>query len=580
MSGETREGLRIGIDLGTTFSLAARMEGARPIVIPNALGEFLTASAVSIADDGTLLVGAAARARAATHPECTFRNFKRDMGTDREFVFGEHRFTPEKLSALVLRQLKDDVEAALHEPVVEAVITVPAYFGELQRRATQDAAEIAGLRVERLVNEPTAAALAYGLHNLDRELKVVVIDLGGGTLDVTVLEIVAGVIEVQSTAGDARLGGEDFSEMLADHLATRARDSFGVDPRSSSVLAPRFFEACERAKRRLSEAEATRVAMPLPGPHALDAGAIELDVRRAEAEAVWAPLLKRIEGPILRALRDANLAPDAVDEVLLVGGATRMPAMLELGARLFGRMPRHQLPPDEAVALGAAVQMGLKAGDAALDDVVSTDIAPYSLGVAVTSRAAKHALGDLFSPILERGTVLPASRVGVYATTMDNQTEIKLEIYQGEHSLCRDNTHLGDLAITKIPKAPAGEATIEVRFTYDLNGLLEVDVEVGGSGRKHSTLIDRSGGRMSRSDVDQARKAMARLKLHPRDALPNTVVLARAEELFVQLVGDERVLMQRVMTHFRLALEGQDPAVIEAARGDLRAVIAHLQGSR
>lgn len=580
MAGETREGLRIGIDLGTTFSLAARMEGARPIVIPNALGETLTPSAVSIADDGSVLVGAAARARAATHPERTFRNFKRDMGTDREWVCGEHRFTPEKLSALVLRQLKDDVEAATGETVVEAVITVPAYFGELQRRATRDAADIAGLRVERLVNEPTAAALAYGLHNLDREMKVVVIDLGGGTLDVTVLEIVSGVIEVQGTAGDARLGGEDFSEMLADHLAARARDAFGLDPRASGVLAPRFFEACERAKRRLSQVEATRVALPLPGPQALDAGTIELDVRRAEAEAVWAPLLARIEGPILRAMRDANLAPEAVDEVLLVGGATRMPAMLDLGARLFGRIPRHQLPPDEAVALGAAVQMGLKAGDAALDDVVSTDIAPYSLGVAVSSRGAKHALTDLFSPILERGTVLPASRVGVYSTTSDNQTEIKLQIYQGEHSLCRDNTHLGQLDITKIPKAPAGHASIEVRFTYDLNGLLEVDVEVDGSSKKHSLLIDRSGGRMGRAEVEKARKAMTRLKLHPRDALPNTVVLARAEDLFVQLVGEERELMQRVMTDFRIALEGQDPGVIEAARGELRAVIAHLQGAR
>lgn len=565
-------GVRIGIDLGTTYSLVGVLRDGQAEILPNGLGERQTPSAVSIDDDGTILVGAPARARALTHPERTFRNFKRDMGTDREFVHGEHRFRPEELSALVLRQLMRDAEASLGAPVDEAVVTVPAYFGEMQRRATRDACEIAGLPVERLINEPTAAALAYGLQHRDRECRIAVLDVGGGTFDVSVLEIIEGVIEIQASAGDARLGGEDFVERLVDVLSDRAADRWGIDPRRMVHTRARFWEACEVAKRRLSSDEQVEVEVPRPGPH-LHAEPLCLLLTRDDAHALWQPIVERMHPPIRRALRDAGVSARDVDEVVLVGGATRMPVVAELAQTLFERPPLRTISPDEAVAQGAAVQVALKAGDEQLDDLVATDVAPFSLGVSTVESQGRRRLDDVFSPILERGTVLPASRVERFVTAADGQAQIRVEVFQGEHSLCRDNTKLGEYTLEGLPSAPAGEECIDVRFTYDLNGILEVDMTVVSTGETSTLIIERSPGRMSPQQVEQAREALRGLKFHPREALPNTTALARAESLFTELRGPARELLGAAMRAFRLALEEQDPGIIDRRRSELLALV-------
>jgi molecular chaperone HscC len=568
----------VGIDLGTTFSLCAAMKGDAPVLIPNVLGEVLTPSAVSVLDGGEIVVGAAARARAVTHPERTARFWKRDMGTDRTTKLGGRQFSPQELSALVLRTLKADAELALGEPVDEAVVTVPAYFDEGQRRATRDAGAIAGLRVDRIINEPTAAALAYGLHNRHREQRAVVLDLGGGTFDVTVLEIIEGVVEIQSTAGDSRLGGEDFADTLAAHLA--ARLAGGVEAAQAEPVAwARLREACELAKRNLSTADSARVTLP---DLRLRGRAVNVDetITRAAAEAVWAPLLDRLRAPTLRALRDAKLDPARIDEVLLVGGATRTPCVVRFAAQVFGRMPERRLPPDEAVALGAAVQAALKEGHAAVDDMVVTDVAPFTLGVATATRFGSRVVSGVFAPILERGTVIPASRVRTFTTMADNQKEILVEVFQGEHATCAENRKLGTYHLRSLPPGPAGSQAIELRFSYDMNGLLEVEMTVTATGHKETLLIEQTPGRLTPEQIVAARRDLDRLKFHPREALPNTTAMARADSLFIELIGIPRELLGQAIAIFRGALDAQDPNSIADARRRLLDLVEDIERGR
>jgi molecular chaperone HscC len=567
----------IGIDLGTTYSLAAILQGDKPVVLPNAIGELLTPSAVSLGDDGTVLVGAAARARATTHPARTALSFKRDMGTDRKIQLGDRGFTPQELSALVLGSLKRDAEAALGRPVDEAVVTVPAYFGDAQRQATRDAGAIAGLSVERIINEPTAAALAYGLHERHREMKTVVIDLGGGTFDVTVLEILEGVIEIQASAGDTRLGGDDFDLALAEVVAEIIEREHRGAVRDEPQAWARIKDACEAAKKRLSDAEAARVALvdlPVGGGRTIQ---LELPLSRERAEQAWQPLLERMKPPIQRALRDASLRAEQIDEVIVVGGSTRMPCIAKLAAQLFGRLPLRTLPPDEAVALGAAVQAGLKAGDAALGDMIVTDVAPFSLGIDTAERLGRQAVSGLFSPIIERGTVIPASREQTFSTLYDNQDAIKFSVYQGEHSLVRDNTKLAEYTIRGLAPMPAGKHSIRVRFTYDLNGILEIDTTVEKTGKTETFVVEGSTHRLTPHQLKEARAAIARLKFHPREALPNTTLLARADALHVELTGHPRHVVRAAITGFQLALETQDEREIASAREQLAHLLDQLR---
>jgi molecular chaperone HscC len=565
----------VGIDLGTTNSLVALLQDGRPVVIPNRLGELLTPSAVSI-DDGTVLVGAPALARAGLHPQETALSFKRDMGTDRHYQLRGRTFTPVELSALVLRTLKEDAEAFLGRPIDEAVITVPAYFDELQRAATRDAALVAGLVVERIINEPTAAALAYGLHHRQRAFRAAVLDLGGGTFDVTVLEVLEGVIEIQATAGDTRLGGDDFAAALVELIL--ARHPRGASLRENEVALARLRVACEAAKRRLSSEEQTHVVITGLTTRGLAPFDLQELITRADAERAWAGLLARLRAPVLRALRDAGAQPTDISEVLLVGGATRTPVVYQLAAELFGRLPIRELPPDEAVGMGAAVQAALKARDAAVDDLVVTDVTAFSMGIAVASSFAHTHVHGLFEPIIERGTVIPVSRVKSFHTLADGQPRIEIEVFQGEHSLCRDNRKLGQLTVKGLPHKPAGDVSIDVRFTYDLNGLLEVEVTVPSTGQTMSGVFQHTPGRLDAAAIERARKGMEKLKFHPRDALPNVTALARAEALHVELTGEPREYLALAMTALRAALERQEPAVIEPAREQLVAVTAALAG--
>jgi len=570
----------VGIDLGTTYSLVAILQDGVPVILPNALGELLTPSAVSASDDGTILVGAPARARATTHPTATAMAFKRDMGTDRKLHLGSRAMTPQELSSLVLGALKRDAEATLGRAVDEAVITVPAYFGDAQRQATRDAAAIAGLHVERIINEPTAAALAYGLHQRHRELRAVVLDLGGGTFDVTVLEIIEGVIEIQASAGDARLGGDDFDEALANLVADRVKAAHQVDLRGDPHAWARLRAAAETAKKRLSsDACATVALVDVLRTQEKRLLSVEETITRTEAEEAWAPLLARLAGPIRRAIRDAKVAPQAIEEILLVGGSTRMPCVARLTAQTFGKLPLRKLPPDEAVAMGAAVQAALKGGDAAVEDLVVTDVAPFSLGIETSVPFAQQRAEGIFSPILERGTVIPASRVQRYSTVAEGQRMIHVKVYQGEHSLCADNQLLGDYKVTGIPSAPAGQESIDVRFTYDINGILEVETTVVSTGKKAALVVERTPGRMSKEEVEVARRIMARLKFHPREALPNVTALARADALFVELSGSDRTLLAGAIGTFRATLEGQREPEITAAREKLLSLVLSVRRS-
>ncbi|MEM7584250.1 MAG: Hsp70 family protein [Acidobacteriota bacterium] len=566
----------VGMDLGTTHSLVAVVENGRPRVLRNAIGEALTPSAVAIEGDN-VVTGGAALARATVAEGASITAFKRDMGSDRTYTVGGRTMTPIELSACVLRSLKEDVEAGLGQPPDEAVISVPAYFNDSQRRATHQAAELAGLQVERLINEPTAAAIAYGLHQLDKEQQVVVLDLGGGTFDVTVLEIVEEVIEIQSSAGDSRLGGEDFTTALAERFARYLSEQYGATLAPQSQGWARVLKACEKAKKKLSRAETVRIAVPrleLPGGRR----DVALDLTRSEAEKLWQPTLERLRGPIRRALRDAELDPAEIDAVLAVGGASRMPCFSSLAEEIFGQPPASDHSVDEVVALGAALQAALKTGDEALEDLVVTDVAPFTLGVETVSMIGGQAISGLFSPILERGTVIPASRVQTYSTVDDRQTHIELKIYQGEHATCDRNLRIGSLTIEGIPPRSAGEESIEVRFTYDLNGVLEVEVTVMATGLKKDLVLEQTTGRLSTKELERARSAMASLKFHPRDALPNTTALARAEALHVELLGAPRQHLAHNIAAFRAALDSQDLERIEIARSDLNGLVASLKG--
>lgn len=572
---KNNEKLCVGIDLGTTFSLVSVLQNGRPVVLPNAMGEVLTPSVVSLGDDGHYLVGSAAKARLTTHPERTAALFKRAMGTDEMFLLGDKRLRPEELSAMVLKTLREDAEAALGRKVDEAVVTVPAYFGELQRRATRDACEIAGLYVERIINEPTAAALAFGLHALDRELRAVVLDLGGGTFDVTALEIIEGVVEIQSSAGDSRLGGEDFSEALSDWAVSQLEGSEGAVPHGL-ISRRRLLAACDQAKRRLSEAPLAQIVvsqLELTNGKLID---FAIELSRQKAEEIWGTVLGRLSAPIRRALSDAKWAAD-VDEVILVGGATRMPCFINLATQIFGKLPKHDLPPDEAVALGAAIQAALKAGDEAVDDLVVTDVAPFTLGTEVVEQVGSRTVDGIFLPILDRGTVLPASRTREISPATDGQTSLTIHVYQGEHSLCSKNQKLGEYAVKGIPRGPAGKEVVELRYSYDLNGILEVESTVVSTGKKSVLVIERSPGRLSAADVKKARKAMEAFKFHPRDALPNVTALSRADALHAELRGSERDQLAHVITGFRGALEGQEPSEITAARERLIHMVESLR---
>lgn len=559
----------IGIDLGTTNSLVAVWRDGKPQLIPNSLNEVLTPSCVSVDEDGSVLVGRAARERAQTHPERTARAFKRYMGSDKVLHLGNRPFRPEELSALVLKSLKADAEAFLGEPVTEAIITVPAYFSDAQRKATRAAGQLAGLKVERLVNEPTAASLAYGIHQLGAQTRFLVFDLGGGTFDVSILEMFEGVMEVRASAGDNFLGGEDFVDALCEHFIRHHELSPNL--KRDALFMQRLAAQAEAAKRELS----TNPSAPMRLTH--QEREYSLTLTEAVLADVCAPLLKRLRAPVERALRDANLRSADLDNVVLAGGATRMPLVRKLVTGLFGRFPSIEHNPDEVVALGAAVQAGLKARDAALDEVVMTDVAPYSLGVGVSKRvSATVSTHGHFDPIIERNSPVPISRVKTYVPGSDGQARIDLSIFQGESRMVADNVHLGDLSI-RLPHGTADENAVDVRFTYDVNGLLQVEAVVHRTQEKFSVVIEGNPGLLNEAQIAERLQALAQLKIHPRDQMDNRTVLARAERVYQQLRGDAREWLAQQIIGFEAALATQDKRVVAPARQRLEQQLDEIE---
>lgn len=557
----------IGIDLGTTFSAMAYMSNNEARLIPNALGDVLTPSVVGVETDGRFVVGRAAKELQVTQPDRCVSVFKRHMGTDWKIELGGHTLTPEKLSSLVLKSLKEDAEAHLGESIDSAVITVPAYFNEHQRKATIRAGEIAGLKVQRILNEPTAAAIAYGWHSADEERIIVVLDLGGGTFDVSVVEQFDGTLEVRASSGETFLGGEDFTNTLAARVLEQHGMNFEQTELRRPKLISRLRQECEQAKRRLSRQDEVTIRVPDDEGGLSETSPVSTVTR--EQFTRWTDyILNRIEMPIRRALGDAKVKLGDIDELILVGGATRMPSVVERAAELFGRQPTCRLNPDEVVALGAAVQAGLFARDASVEDLVVTDVSPFTLGIDICRELGGERQDGYFLPIISRNTPIPTSRVERVGTTRANQTTINVKIYQGEGRKIADNLFLGEFDVPGIPRGPAGQE-VDVRFTYDLNGVLEVEATIVATKKRVSHVITYHAKGLTAAAVERAIAEMAALKTHPREQSVNRFMIRRAERLYQELPLAERRFLDALITGFEEALELRDAAAIEANRAAL-----------
>lgn len=547
----------VGIDLGTTHSLVGQMTDQGPRLIPNALGEVLTPSVVGVADDGSMLVGAAAQERLHSHPHLTAATFKRHMGSDREIRLGQRAFRPEELSALVIKSLVDDVAAHTGAAVSEAIISVPAYFSDAQRKATRNAATLAGIRVERLINEPTAAALAYGLDQRDAESRFLVVDLGGGTFDVSVLELFDGVVEVHATAGDNFLGGEDFVDLLAD----MARADLGLGNRTLPPVEQAALRArLEVLKKRLSRDGEAEIEL------ALDGAVHRWRLSQDRFVTAARPLVERMRVPIERAMRDARLNPADIDEVVMVGGASRMPMIGRMVGTLLGRLPLRHLNPDEAIGLGATIMAGLKSRHAVLEETVITDVCPYTLGVETAMEGGGTTTYGNFQPLIERNTTIPASREHHFVPLRGNQAELDLRVFQGESPRVANNILLGTLKLSLPPFDQPHEMPVVVRFTYDVNGLLEVEATLPAVGQGKRLVIEQNPGMLSPAEIEERLKALSALKLHPREQQANLALIARAERLYEELLGEHRRVIMDNLLAFRAELESQDEDRIRHAR--------------
>ncbi|MEK4993809.1 molecular chaperone HscC [Paenibacillus sp. FSL H7-0918] len=558
----------IGIDLGTTYSLAAYWDGSQAVIIPNVLGEHVTPSIVSVDAGGEVLVGRIAQERLITHPQLTASTFKRFMGSAKKYKLGTMTFTPEELSSFVLRSLKEDAENHLGESVTKAIISVPAYFNDVQRKATKKAAELAGLQVERLISEPTAAALAYGLHQ-NQETSFLVFDLGGGTFDVSILELFEGVMDVKSIAGDNYLGGEDFTEILVAYFIQKNKlDAESLTPITRSML----YKQAEQSKRILGTESAATMRIVIKKEEYV------LTIERSELEQLVQPLLIRLRQPIERALRDASLQPSDLDGIVMIGGATKMPLIKQIISRMFGKMPYANISPDETVALGAAVQVALKQRDQALDEMILTDVCPYTLGTSVLRRGSsgQTSSGHYF-PIIERNTPIPVSRVERLYTAADNQKIISVDVYQGESPRVENNLFLGEMEF-QIPQAPRGEESIDVRYTYDVNGILEVEVTTVSTGQKHQMIIEQNAGAMTKKQIEARLLELRSIKIHPRERTENRLLLARGERLYEEVLGDQRKFIAQCLKVFEDALYTQNEKVIEKAAQAFNEQLAEIEG--
>ena len=489
----------IGIDLGTTNSCVAVMEGGQPTVIANTEGARTTPSVVAFTKTGERLVGEPAKRQAVTNAERTISSIKREMGTDYRVTIDDKKYSPQEISAMILQKLKKDAEGYLGEKVTEAVITVPAYFNDAQRQATKDAGKIAGLDVKRIINEPTAAALAYGLDN-EKEQKIMVYDLGGGTFDVSIIEIGDGVIEVLSTAGNNRLGGDDFDQKVTDYILAEFKKQEGVDLSNDKMALQRIREAAEKAKKELSSATTTNINLPFITATADGPKHLDMNLTKAKFDELTHDLVEKTAEPVQRALSDAGLQASELSKVLLVGGSTRIPAVQDKVRQLTGHEPSKSLNPDECVALGASVQGGKLAGDAGAGDILLLDVTPLSLSI--------ETMGGIATRLIERNTTIPTKKSQIFSTAADNQTAVDINVVQGERQFAKDNKSLGQFRLDGIPPARRGVPQIEVTFDIDANGIVNVSAKDLGTGKEQHITIT-AGSNMSDSDIDKAVKEAA-----------------------------------------------------------------------
>ena len=548
----------IGIDLGTTNSCVAVFEGGEPNVIPNPEGARTTASVVAFAKNGERLVGQVAKRQAITNPDRTIISIKREMGTSKKITIDNKAYTPQEISAMILQKLKADAEAFLGAPVDQAVITVPAYFSDAQRQATKDAGKIAGLEVLRIINEPTAAALAYGMDK-ETDQKIMVFDLGGGTFDVSLLEISDGVFEVLATAGNNRLGGDDFDQRIIDWIAQSFLKEHGIDLRKDSISLQRLKEAAEKAKIELSGVTSTNINLPFITANASGPLHFDATLTRAKFDELTADLVAATITPTKQVLTDAGLKPSQIDKVLLVGGSTRIPAVQDAVKKFLGKEPFKGINPDECVAIGAAIQGGVLGGD--FKGVLLLDVTPLTLGI--------ETLGRVSTPIIERNTTIPAKKSQVFSTAADGQTSVEIHILQGERSMAADNTTLGRFSLDGIPSAPRGVPQIEVTFDIDANGIVNVSAKDLGTGREQHITIT-SSSNMSKEDIERAVKDAEKFAEQDRIAKEAVEIKNHAETLVFQTEKALEKIPENDFTDVREALETLKNTIANGSTDDIK----------
>lgn len=566
----------VGIDLGTTNSAVGVMKGGHPILIPNSSGNNLTPSVVGVDEAGEILIGSEAKEWQVLHPEKCAAGFKRRMGSDWTCKIGQHTFSAIQLSSLVLGSLKRDAEDFLKTTVNRVVITVPAYFNNEQRQATIEAGKLAGFTVERIVNEPTAAALAYGVHEADSEKTIAVFDLGGGTFDISIVDFFEGSVEVRASAGEAILGGEDFTRSLASSILADRSIMFEHAELKAPAMVSRLLQQCEKAKRALSKDKSVEIMLPDKNGN-LNPDAQKFTIDRQRLMKSCQALTERIAVPVRRAMGDAKLSRKDLDQVILVGGATRMPVIIDIATELFGQVPTGHLNPDEVVALGSAIQAGLIDDNEALEDMVVVDVAPFTLGIEIIKELGHEIRPGYFLPIINRNSVIPTSRSHVVATVAPNQETIRVKVFQGEARMVKDNFPLGELSVPGIPRGPAGQE-VEIRFTYDSNGVLEVETTIVATKKKHQLVITKNTSQISQKELARALAAMEKLKIHPRETGANRFVLKRAQRLYQELPSFLRDQLGMYLDVFEMALDSQNPAEIESVRGQLEIFLSVHDG--